>query len=88
MMPDHKDKAKAALKRLNGLSAKLEQMIDEDTYCPELLQMALSMKGHLEHIQGQVLESHLKTCAQKKLGTDQEQEFVDELVKVIGLSTR
>ncbi len=88
MLPDHKEKAKAALKRLNGLSAKLERMIDEDDYCPDLLQMALNMKGHLEHIQGQILESHLKTCAQRKLGTEQEQAFVDELIKVIGLSKR
>ena len=88
MLDDHKEKAKAALKRLNGLSAKLEQMIDEDAYCPDLLQMALNMKGHLEHIQGQVLESHLKTCAQKQLGTKNEEEFVKELVSVIGLSKR
>lgn len=88
MLPDHKEKAKAALKRLNGLSAKLEQMIDEDNYCPKLLEMALAMKGHIEHVQGQVLESHLKTCAKKNLGTSTEAEFIAELIKVIGLSTR
>jgi DNA-binding FrmR family transcriptional regulator len=63
-------------------------MIEDDEYCPKLLQIALAMKGHMEHVQGQVLESHLKTCASKNLGTDTEEQFVDELVKVIGLSTR
>lgn len=88
MLPAHKDKAKAALKRLNGLSAKLEQMIEEDSYCPKLLEMALAMKGHIEHVQGQILESHLKTCAKKNLGTKHEEQFVKELLNVIGLSTR
>lgn len=88
MLPEHKTKALAALKRLNGLSAKLEDMIEKDAYCPSVLEMALAMQGHVKHVQGQVLESHLKTCASKKLGTEDEQEFVNELVKVIGLSTR
>jgi DNA-binding FrmR family transcriptional regulator len=63
-------------------------MIEDDEYCPKLLQIALAMKGHMEHVQGQVLESHLKTCASKNLGTAKEEQFIDELVKVIGLSTR
>lgn len=88
MLADHKEKAKAALKRLNGLSTKLESMIDSDDYCPKLLEMALAMKGHIEYVQGQVLESHLKTCAKKNLGTKNEDEFIEELVKVIGLSKR
>lgn len=88
MLPDKKLKAKAALKRLNGLSAKLEKMIDVDDYCPKLLEMALAMKGHIEHVQRQILESHLKTCAKSKIGTKKEDEFIAELIQVIGLSKK
>lgn len=88
MLPDHKRKALAAIKRLNGLSKKLESMIDEDTYCPDILEQLLAMQGHMKHIQGLVLESHLHTCAPKKLGSKNEKAFIEELLKVIGLSKR
>ena len=91
MLPDHKQKALAAIKRINGLSKKLEEMIENDDHCPKILEMALAMKGHTEYIQTQVLESHLHICAEKKLssksGKDKE-KFITELTKVIGLSNR
>ena len=88
MLTTHKKKALDALKRLNGLSKKLESMIREDAYCPKILEQALAMQGHMKHIQGLVLESHLHTCAPKKLGSKNEKAFIQELLKVIGLSKR
>ena len=89
MLPDKKKKALAALKRFNGLNAKVEQLIEDDEYCIEVLRNVLAMKGHIEHVQAQVLESHMHTCAPKKLSTNsQKEEFIDELLQVIGLSTR
>ena len=88
MLATHKQKAIAALKRLNGLSVKLEKMIEEDAYCPKILEQALAMQGHVKHIQGLVLESHLHTCAPKKLGSKNKKEFINELLKIIGLSQR
>ena len=63
-------------------------MIEEDTYCPDILEQLLAMQGHTKHIQGLVLESHLHTCAPKKLGSKNEKAFIEELLKVIGLSKR
>lgn len=88
MLPDQKTKALAALKRLNGLSKKVEELIEEKECCTEVLRNVLAMKGHLDHIQAQVLESHLHTCAKDKLASKQKDEFIEELIKVIGLSKR
>lgn len=89
MRNDYKKKAIDAIKRFDGLSIKLRNMIDADQYCPEILQLVLAMQGHLKNIQGHVLESHLHTCAAKKLRSSTEQDaFIHELVKVIGLSKR
>jgi len=92
VLPDHKKKSLAALKRINGLSRKLEEMIENDDYCPKILEMALAMKGHTEYIQAQVLESHLHTCATESLsrkgGKKKKEAFISELIKVIGLSKR
>lgn len=89
MRQDYKKQTQAAIKRLEGLIAKLKSMIEEDAYCPQILQLTLAMQGHLKHIQGHVLESHLHTCADKRLSSASEKDaFIAELVKVIGLSKR
>lgn len=89
MRHDYRKKTQDAIKRLEGLTTKLKAMIDEDAYCPQILQLVLAMQGHLKHIQGHVLESHLHTCAERKLGSKSEKEaFIAQLVKVIGLSQR
>lgn len=89
MLPTHKKKALAAVKRLNGISKKLEEMIEADEYCPKILEMALALKGHVHNIQELVLESHLHTCAPKKLSSSTNKtKFINELMKVIGLSGR
>ena len=89
MLPTSKIQVTAALKRLRGLLQKVETMVQEDTYCPEVLEQILAMHGHLRHIQGIVLESHLHTCARKKLSPKtQHDAFVKELTHAIGLSKR
>ncbi len=91
MLPGQKQKSLAALKRIDGLSTKLEKMIEAEDYCPKILEMALALKGHTEYIQSQVLESHLHTCAEKNLTKGQskkKERFISELIGVIGLSTR
>lgn len=89
MRHDYKKHTQAAIKRLEGLIVKLKKMIEEDAYCPHILQLVLAMQGHLKHIQGNILESHLHTCAERKLRSQAKKEaFIAELVKVIGLSKR
>lgn len=88
MRLDAKKKTLHAIKRLEGLSTKLRAMVDEDAYCPKVLEITLAMQGQLKYIQGTVLESHLHTCAKKKLASKEKSAFIAELIKIIGLSTR
>lgn len=89
MLPHSKQKTLEAIKRLEGLTRKLRSSVEEDAYCPDVLALALAMQGHLRHIQGAVLQSHLTTCAEKKLHSSKEKDaFIEELLTVIGLSKR
>jgi CsoR family transcriptional regulator, copper-sensing transcriptional repressor len=89
MRQDYRKKAQDAVKRLEGLTAKLTTMLEKDEYCLDILQLSLAMQGHLKHIQRHILESHLHTCADKKLRSPSEKDaFIAELIKVIGLSQR
>jgi DNA-binding FrmR family transcriptional regulator len=88
MQSNAKKKTLLAIKRLEGLSTKLRIMVEEDAYCPKVLEITLAMQGQLKYIQGTVLESHLQTCASKKLASKEKNAFIAELIKIIGLSTR
>lgn len=89
MKQDAKKKTLDAIKRLEGLTAKLRAQVEEDAYCAQILELALAMQGHIKHIQSAVLESHLHTCAAKKLSTPADKDaFINEVLSVVGLSRR
>lgn len=89
MRDDAKKKTLDAVKRLEGLTAKLRKEVEEDAYCTQILELALAIQGHLKHIQAAVLTSHLHTCAEKKLSSPNDKEaFIEEVIKVVGLSRR
>ncbi len=89
MRSDAKKKTLDAIKRLEGLTVKLRKEVEEDVYCAQILELALAMQGHLKHIQSAVLESHLHTCAEKKLASPKDKEaFIAEVLNVVGLSRR
>ncbi len=89
MRTDAKKKSLDAVKRLEGLTRKLRSMLEDDAYCAEILEIALAMQGHVKHIQSAVLESHLHTCAAKKLSSPADKTaFINEVLNVVGLSRR
>jgi CsoR family transcriptional regulator, copper-sensing transcriptional repressor len=89
MRDDAKKKTLDAIKRMEGLTVKLRKQVEDDAYCTQILELALAMQGHIKHIQSAVLESHLHTCAAKKLSTPADKdEFINEVLNVVGLSRR
>lgn len=89
MQAPAKKKSLEAINRLKGLTGKLRKLVEDDAYCADILQLTLAMQGHLKHIQAAVLESHLHTCAAKKLTSDKDKDaFIAEVIKVVGLSKR
>lgn len=89
MLPAHKAKALSALKRLEGLVKKAGTMIESDDYCPKILEQVLAMQGHIKHIQGEVLESHLLTCAKRNMRSKKEYDaYIADIIRTIGLSQR
>lgn len=89
MRDDYKKKALDGMKRLDGLMKKTHEMIERDEHCPRILETLLAMKGHIEHIQGKILESHLHTCAKEKMKKEKDYDgFIAEIIRTIGLSSR
>ncbi len=89
MRSDYKKKALAGMKRLEGLAKKVALMIEKDEYCPHILENLLAMNGHIKHVQGEVLESHLHTCAEERMKKQKDYDsFIAEIVRTMGLTNR
>ena len=88
MLPDYRTKSIDTLKRLEGLARRIRDMLESDEECPKTLEQVLALQGHVKHLQGLILESHLLCCAEDKLRSKEKSAFMKGLLHAIGLSTR
>lgn len=72
-------------KQARGTLAKVITMIENDAYCPEIIQQADSVSGLLKSVKRALLAGHLDTCALDRLKENKE-KAVRELLKIYNLS--
>lgn len=82
--PDHS----ASKKRINRIVGQLEavsRMIDEQKYCPEILQQLRAASSALRSLEGEILRGHLRGCVahafQSKSAFDSSAK-IEEIVKL------
>ncbi len=91
MLESHKKKSISRLNRIKGQIEGVIKMIEDDKYCPEILTQVLAIQGGLRSTAVSIVDSHLHTCAGKKLTSNDpevREAFIKELVKAFELSTR
>jgi DNA-binding FrmR family transcriptional regulator len=71
------------LSRIEGQIRGIKKMIDEDTYCDDVLNQITSVKAALSGVTKILLEKHIESCVVEKLKNGEE-EVMDELMKTIG----
>ena len=59
---DHKQQLVARLKRIEGQVRGLQRMIDEDTYCIDVLTQVAAVTKGLQGVGLQLLDEHLQHC--------------------------
>lgn len=79
-----KAKASLSVKKAMGTMNKIQQMIDEDKYCPDIIQQIDAAIGLLKSSKKTLLHGHLDHCLVDKLSEDKEQA-IDELIKIFDL---
>ena len=70
---------------------KIQDMIDEDAGCIQIVQQMNALLGLTKNANLAILKSHLKTCARETLlnGSEAEQEsFIEELVQTFSMITK
>jgi DNA-binding FrmR family transcriptional regulator len=84
-LPIKKDKALKLAKQSQGTIAKVISMIEDDKYCPEIIQQVDSVNGLLKSVKRELLTGHLDTCAVEQLKKNKE-SAIAELIKIYNLS--
>jgi CsoR family transcriptional regulator, copper-sensing transcriptional repressor len=84
-MHSKKTKSLKLAKQARGTFETVIKMIEEDKYCPEIIQQVDSTIGLLRAVKRDLLAGHLDTCAMDKMKTDKE-KAIKELLKIFNLS--
>lgn len=70
------------LNKIEGQIRGLKNMIEEDSYCDDILTQISASKGALNGVSKLVLENHMKTCLVRDI-KDNKEETIDELLITI-----
>jgi DNA-binding FrmR family transcriptional regulator len=84
-LPTKKDKALKLAKQARGTLETVIAMIEENAYCPEIIQQADSVIGLLRSVERELLAGHLDTCAMARM-RENKSEAIRELMKIYRLA--
>jgi DNA-binding FrmR family transcriptional regulator len=84
-LPTKKEKSLKLAKQARGTLDTVIAMIEDNAYCPEIIQQADSVIGLLRTVERELLAGHLDTCAVKRLREDKE-AAIRELMKIYQLA--
>ncbi len=76
------------LRKVRSLVERIEKMVEEDEYCPKIMQQVLASIGLLRSVHKGLMIRHLKTCfveAAKTGDKKKQEELIGEILKVIDL---
>ncbi|MDP9022845.1 MAG: metal-sensitive transcriptional regulator [Actinomycetota bacterium] len=87
----NKDQYLSRLRRIEGQVRGLQRMVDEDTYCIDILQQVSAVQGALQKVALGLMNEHVSNCvadAVKGDDADHAREVVDEVTRAIDRMVR
>lgn len=80
-----KDTQERILHRLKitlGHLKKVQQMVEDDNYCIDIIHQSQAVQKALKEIDNLMLENHLKTCVTDAIKLGQKEKAVSEILEV------
>lgn len=86
----HKNKQKLIrrLKIIEGQMRGLQNMIERDIYCIDIITQTSAVKQGLSNIEDVLMENHLGTCLVKQIKKGQTGQATKEILKVYKLKRK
>jgi CsoR family transcriptional regulator, copper-sensing transcriptional repressor len=76
------------LRRIEGQVRGLQNMVDEDRYCPDILTQMASVQEALRAVARGLMRNHLKHCVAEAHGTARADRVYDEMLDLIFKQSR
>lgn len=75
----------ARMKRIEGQVKGIQQMIDDERYCVDILTQISAVKSALGAVGNIILENHIRGCVMESVKRDDsdKEEMIEELVSLI-----
>lgn len=88
MHEEGKKKIIRRLKILEGQMRGLQEMVEKDTYCVDIITQTSAVKQGLSNVEDVLLENHLHNCVHHQMTSGQTKKAVDEVLKVYKLKRK
>ncbi len=79
------------LKRLayvEGHIAGIRRMIEQDTYCVDVLKQTYAVRRAIEKAEAKMLDGHLRHCVVDAIESGRSEPVLDELLELYALANR
>lgn len=87
-MKDNKDKIMRRLKIIEGQIRGLQKMVDDGSYCVDVITQTSAVKQGLSNIEDMLLEGHLGHCVVNQIKQGQTDKATKEILKVYQLKRK
>ena len=88
MISKNKQKALIAFKKAQSSISKIIEMVEQDTYCIDIMQQNLAVLGLLKSAHQMLMENHLNMCFKNAMTSKNEKKkkaMTQEILKVTHL---
>lgn len=87
----HKSVKEQVVKNLNRIEGQvrgLKRMVEEDTYCIDVITQTQAVKSAISAVEDRLLENHLSHCAVEQVKKNNAKKMVDEVMKVFKVAKK
>lgn len=88
MEDKNKSKIIRRLKLIEGQTRGLQKMIENDTYCIDVITQTSAVKQALSNVEDILLENHISHCVLHQVTSGQVKKATDEVLKVYKLKRK
>lgn len=85
---NNKQKLMHRLKIIEGQVRGLQEMIESDKYCIDVITQTSAVKQALSGVEDVLMENHLGTCLVHQIKKGQTEKATKEILKVYGLKRK
>ncbi len=83
-----KDVLLARMRRIEGQARGIQKMIEEDRYCPDIIQQLTALSRAVKEVSLLLLQDHIEGCVTDAIQHSHGEEMVRELVAVVRRAMR